>query len=56
MPPGRMTHRIDMSQSVAGYDGDGMIIITYDIPSGIQVNELIQLLGFSRKKGLKTPQ
>ena len=41
MPPGRMTHRIDMSQSVAGYEGDGMIIITYDIPGGIQVNKFI---------------
>ena len=41
MPPGRMTHRIDMSQSVAGYEGDGMIIITYDIRGGIQVNKSI---------------
>ena len=36
-PPGRMTHRTDMSQSVGGYEGDGLIVITYDIPGGIQV-------------------
>ena len=40
-PPGRMTHRIDMSQSVAGYEGDGMIIITYDFQRGLQVGSML---------------
>ena len=35
-PPGTMDVRIDPRSSVSGYHGQGMIIITYNIRSGIQ--------------------
>jgi len=37
---GKMHHRIDSSQSVAGYEGDGMVVITYEMPPGKQVPPL----------------
>ena len=41
-PPGTMDVSIDNNKSIAGYDGDGMIIITYNIHSGIQVRTFLR--------------
>lgn len=35
-PRGRMTYRIDPTQSVDGYPGEGVIVITYEIYPGVQ--------------------
>lgn len=35
-PQGRMTYRIDPTQSVDGYPGEGVIVITYEIYPGVQ--------------------